>query len=103
MTTNFLDYQICTFKIILSWLFPRKTSFWGDFLFAPHCPPSKPQKCIFIVVVRLTSGSQLLQFLQFRVAVFGPEGGPKKSNIGQSEQSRFPPRRLQRLTSKVNS
>ena len=41
---KFLDSKICTFKILLSWRFPRKTALWTIFLSAPHPqPPSKPQ------------------------------------------------------------
>ena len=47
MTTKFLDNKICTFKIVLSWRFPRKTAFWDDF---PLLPPHKNANCIFIVV-----------------------------------------------------
>ena len=46
MTTKFLDNKIRTFKILLSWRFPRKTknSVLGDFPLCPQSPPlSKPQ------------------------------------------------------------
>ena len=43
MTTQFLDNKICTFKILLSWRFPRKkkkkTAFWTSFLSATAAPP----------------------------------------------------------------
>ena len=55
MTTNFLDNKICTFKILLSWRFPRKKKkkqpFWTIFLSAPNAPP--PQKCRFYFCFRL--------------------------------------------------
>ena len=51
MTTKFLDNIICTFKILLSWRFPRKNSVLDDF---PLClqglPPSKSEHFIVIVV-----------------------------------------------------
>ena len=50
-TTKFLDNKICTFKILLSWRFPRKTAFWTILLSDPlSLPPSKSQIFIFIVV-----------------------------------------------------
>ena len=50
MTTKFLDKKICTFKIVLSWCFPRKIAFWTIFLSAPKAPPSKSENLIFIIV-----------------------------------------------------
>ena len=42
MTTNFLENKICTFKILLSWRFPRKIEFSGYFSSLPPMPsPSK--------------------------------------------------------------
>ena len=49
MTTNFLDYKMCTFKIVLSWRFPRKAAFWTIFLSAPF-PPLKIANFVFVVV-----------------------------------------------------
>ena len=51
MTTTCFDYTICTFKILLSWRFPRKTAFWKC-SFLPQGPPpkKKPKNFIFIVV-----------------------------------------------------
>ena len=53
MTTKLFDNQICTFKFLLSWRFPRKkkkkTAFWTIFLSAPKAP-SKIEHFIFIVV-----------------------------------------------------
>ena len=46
MTTKFLDNKICTFKILLSWRFPRKPAFLDDFLSAPKAHP--PQKRKFL-------------------------------------------------------
>ena len=42
-TKEFLDNKICTFKISLSWRFPRKNSVFGRFSSLPPRPPS-PQK-----------------------------------------------------------
>ena len=51
MTTKFLDNKICTFKILLSWRFPRKQSFLDDFPLCPQGPPPlKSENFIFIVV-----------------------------------------------------
>ena len=51
MTTKCLDNKICTFKIILSWRFPRKTAFLDDFPLCPQgAPPQKAKMCFFIVV-----------------------------------------------------
>ena len=47
MTTNFLDNKICTFKILLSWRFPRKTAFWTIFLSAAKAPPLKKRNFCF--------------------------------------------------------
>ena len=38
MTTKFLDNKTCSFKILLSWRFPRKQAFLDD---SPLCPPQK--------------------------------------------------------------
>ena len=51
MTTKFLDNKICTFKILLSWHFPRKTAFLDNFPLFPHAQrPSNMQILFFIVV-----------------------------------------------------
>ena len=50
VTTKFLDNKICTFKILLSWRFPRKNSVLDDFTLCPKSPPSKSEAFIFIVV-----------------------------------------------------
>ena len=42
MTTKLLDCKICTFKILASWHFTRKTASLDDFPLCPH-PPSKTQ------------------------------------------------------------
>ena len=47
MTTKFLDNIICTFRILLSWRFPRKLAFWTIFLSAAKAPPLKKRKCYF--------------------------------------------------------
>ena len=41
MTTKFPDNKICTFKIVLSWRFQRKTTFLDNFLLCPQCPPCR--------------------------------------------------------------
>ena len=46
MTTKFLDNKICTFKILLSWRFPRKKKqrlFLGT-IFPPPFPPFPPSQ-----------------------------------------------------------
>ena len=51
MTTKFLDYKICTFEILLSWRFPRKTVFLDN---SPlHPTPNPPHKCKFYFYCRL--------------------------------------------------
>ena len=52
MTTKFLDNKICTFKILLSWRFPRKTAFWTIFLSDPK-PPPPPHNRKFYFYCRL--------------------------------------------------
>ena len=49
MTTKFLGNKICTFKILLSWRFPRKQHFGMIFLSAPKSPPSSktPKKYVY--------------------------------------------------------
>ena len=51
MTTKFLDNKIFTFKILLSWRFPRKkTSVFGRFPLCPQGPPPlHSENFIFIV------------------------------------------------------
>ena len=49
VTTKCLDNKICTFKILLSWRFPRKTAFWGNSPLDPHAQP--PRKCNFYFMV----------------------------------------------------
>ena len=50
MTTKFLDNTICTFKILLSWRFPRKQALLDDFPLCPQGPPP-PQRETFIFIV----------------------------------------------------
>ena len=50
MTTKFLDNKIYTFKILLSWRFPRKNSILDDFSSLPPIPPLKTANFILIVV-----------------------------------------------------
>ena len=51
MTTKCLDNKICTFKILLSWRFPRKTAVWTIFLSVPQGPPQKA-KILFLLSSR---------------------------------------------------
>ena len=44
MTTKFLDNHICTFQILLSWRFQRKTAFLTIFISAPNAPPPPKKK-----------------------------------------------------------
>ena len=39
MTTKFLDNKLCTFKMLLSWRFPRKTAFLDHFPLCRQGPP----------------------------------------------------------------
>ena len=54
MTTKFLDNNICTFKILLSWHFPRKkkTAFWTIFLSAPKAPSPQKTNILFLLSSR---------------------------------------------------
>ena len=50
MITKLLDYKICTFKILVSWRFPRKkAAFWTIFLSAPNPPPPEEAKILFLL------------------------------------------------------
>ena len=53
MTTKFPDNEIRTVKIVLSWRFQKKPTFWDNFRFCPQCdpPPSKTRKFNFLVVL----------------------------------------------------
>ena len=51
MTTKFLDNKICTFKIILSWRFPRKAAFLDDSPSAPNAPPGSQNRKFYFIVV----------------------------------------------------
>ena len=54
MTTKWFDNKNCTFKILLSWRFPRKAAFWDDFPLCPYGPPPPPpQKRKFYFYWRL--------------------------------------------------
>ena len=57
MTTNFLDNKICTFKILLSWRFPREQAFLDNFPLCPQGPPSKAK------ILFLLSSCRLMKFL----------------------------------------
>ena len=67
MTTKFLDNKICTFKILLSWRFPRKTAFLDNSPLYPHARTPLESANFIIIVV-----SQSLTFLKkcFARAVF---------------------------------
>ena len=64
MTTKCLDNKICTFKILLSWRFPRKTAVWTIFLSVPQGPPLKKRKfylyCRLAVSLTATPEAKLL-------------------------------------------
>ena len=60
MTTKFLDDKICTFKILLSWRFPRKQAFWGDFpLRSPSPPPPQKRKYYFYCRLAVSEKEQI--------------------------------------------
>ena len=52
MTTKFLDNQICTFKILLSWRFPRKIAFCTISLYTPNAPPTSKLQILFLLSSR---------------------------------------------------
>ena len=52
MTTKFLDNKIFTFKILLSWRFPRKIAFWTIFLPAPLPTPPWKAQILFLLSSR---------------------------------------------------
>ena len=62
MTTKFLDNKISTFKILLSWRFPRKQAFLDDFPLCPQGPP--PQKRKFYFYCRLAVSDTSLESLE---------------------------------------
>ena len=54
MTTKFIDSNICTFKILLSWRFPRKKkTHFRRFSSLPPMPPPLTQNCKFYFYCRL--------------------------------------------------
>ena len=53
MTKKSFDNKICPFKIILSWLFPRKTAFLDD-LSSLHSFPPPPKNAKIYFFCRLT-------------------------------------------------
>ena len=65
MTTKFLDYNICTFKFLLSWRFrQKKNSVLDDFPLCPQCrppPPLKTANSIYIVVSPSLTNKQASQ------------------------------------------
>ena len=61
MTTKILDNESCTFKIVLSWRFSRKTAFGGNFSSLPPRPtPLKGAMFIYIVVSQSLTLSLLI-------------------------------------------
>ena len=52
MTTELLDNKICTFKIVLSWRFPRKQAFLDDFPLCPQGPAPSKAKILFLLSSR---------------------------------------------------
>ena len=72
-TTKFLDNKIFTFKILLSWRFPRKTAFLDDFPLCPlGPPPSKAQilfllssRCLWVEITSITLGKDRGDFGHF--------------------------------------
>ena len=53
MTTKFLDNKISTFRILLSWRFPRKQAFWTSFPLCPQAPPPPSKaKILFLLSSR---------------------------------------------------
>ena len=88
MTTNVLDYQSCTFKMLLSWDFSRKTAFLDDFPLCLQCPtPIKETQIIFCIVVSLS-----LNFVRFcmKVRCLLPSG-ERHRTIMQTLRSFGPP------------
>ena len=60
MTTKFLDNKICTFKILLSWRFPRKAAFWTILLSASKAPPLKNAKFDFYYRLAVSENLEIL-------------------------------------------
>ena len=64
-TTKFLDYQMCTFNILLSWRFQKKTAFLDNSPFLPPRPtPLKSANFIFIVVSQSLTLKVAANFLE---------------------------------------
>ena len=63
MTTKFLDNEICTFKILLSWRFPRKSALLDDFPLCPKFLPLKNEK--FYFYCRLAVSEKKVRFANF--------------------------------------
>ena len=61
MTTTFLDNKICTFKILLSWLFPQK-NILDDFPLCPQCTPL-PRKRKFYFYCHLAVSEKICSSL----------------------------------------
>ena len=51
MTTKCLDNKICTFKMLLSWRFPRKAAFLDDFPLCPRGPPPSKVQTFYLFIV----------------------------------------------------
>ena len=59
MTTKFLDNKICTFKILLSLRFPRKTAFLDNSPLDPRArPPPKKRKFYFYCRLAVSENPQ---------------------------------------------
>ena len=67
MTTKLFDNQICTFKIILSWRFPRKTAFWTIFLSAPKAPPPLKNRKFYFRDSRYFTNTILFEIITFLI------------------------------------
>ena len=61
MTTKFLDNEICTFKISLSWGSQERQRFWTFLLSTPT--PNHPQRCNFYFYCRLAVSNFLCLLL----------------------------------------
>ena len=58
MTTKIFDNRFRTFKILLSWRFPRKAAFWDNFPVCPQGPaPSKAKSLFLLSSRRLNCGT----------------------------------------------
>ena len=79
MTTKFLDNIIFTFKILLSWRFPRKVAFWTIFLPAPLPTPPWKAQILFLL------SSRFLWYVFIRIWCRDPHCGDKGLREYRSE------------------